>query len=452
MPGSSGPSISSLSSSSSSRGENRFYCPPALRRLQQQQQRKQRSSDDNHRGRADGEFFQNGHLKPVPRKSVASKKEVVALVVAAAIGADGGARAEGGLMEKSVVESENCLVSASVSVTKSNLDRFLESTTPRVPFQFLPKTSMDGWRTCGVDCHPYFVLEDLWESFKQWSAYGAGVPLLLNGSDPVIQYYVPYLSGIQLYVDPSKPYHRKSRRPGEESDSESSRETSSDGSTECTMVTGVNGSMQRNRNYINVENVAVFQNFNGLSVKDNSPSDSSCDEAEVSNPAGHLIFEYLERDQPYSREPLADKIAALASKFPDLKTCRSCDLTSYSWISVAWYPIYRIPTGPTLQNLDACFLTFHFLSTSALSKPADVLQSHKSTTRGIYGGDTSPKLPLPIFGLASYKFKISVWNPSGVEECPKASSLLRAADDWLQLLQVNHPDFIFFVSHSSSWR
>ncbi|KAI4364471.1 hypothetical protein MLD38_020559 [Melastoma candidum] len=406
MPGSSGPSISPLPSSSSSRGENRFYCPPALRRLQQQQ-RKQRSSDDNHRGRPDGELFQNGNHKPFPRKSVASKKEVVALVVALAVGDDGGARADEELVEKRVVESENCSVSVSVSDTESNLDRFLESTIPRVPFQYLRKTSMDGWRTRGGDCRPFFVLEDLWESFKQWSAYGAGVPLLLNGSDSVIQYYVPYLSGIQLYVDPSKPYPRKSRRPGEDSDTESSRETSSDGSTEFKMVRGVNGSMQRNRNYNNGENVAVVQNFNGLSLKDNIPSDSSCDEAEESNPPGHLIFEYLERDQPYSREPLADKIAALASKFPDLKTCRSCDLTSSSWISVAWYPIYRIPTGPTLQNLDACFLTYHSLSTSALSKPADVLQSHKSSTRGIYELRSALKLApffeTPIIGSGDCK-------------------------------------------------
>ncbi|ONM38941.1 hypothetical protein ZEAMMB73_Zm00001d043756 [Zea mays] len=27
------------------------------------------------------------------------------------------------------------------------------------------------------------------------------------------------------------------------------------------------------------------------------------------------------------------------------------------------YPIYRIPTGPTLKDLDACFLTFHCLAT-----------------------------------------------------------------------------------------
>ena len=27
------------------------------------------------------------------------------------------------------------------------------------------------------------------------------------------------------------------------------------------------------------------------------------------------------------------------------------------------YPIYRIPTGPTLKDLDACFLTYHSLHT-----------------------------------------------------------------------------------------
>lgn len=58
-------------------------------------------------------------------------------------------------------------------------------------------------RTQEDELKPYFVLDELWESFKEWSTFGAGVPLLLNGSDSVVQYYVPYLSGIQLYIDPS---------------------------------------------------------------------------------------------------------------------------------------------------------------------------------------------------------------------------------------------------------
>ncbi|XP_020256268.1 uncharacterized protein LOC109833125 [Asparagus officinalis] len=83
-----------------------------------------------------------------------------------------------------------------------NLDRFIESTTPVVPVQYRRKTSVRRWRSSdnGESC-PYFDLKDLWESFKEWSAYGAGVPLILNGNDvAIVQYYVPYLSGIQLYI------------------------------------------------------------------------------------------------------------------------------------------------------------------------------------------------------------------------------------------------------------
>lgn len=69
---------------------------------------------------------------------------------------------------------------------------------------------MRGWKTCDVEYKPYFVLGDLWESFKEWSAYGAGVPLILNNTDCVVQYYVPYLSGIQIYGDSSK-FSQKSR-------------------------------------------------------------------------------------------------------------------------------------------------------------------------------------------------------------------------------------------------
>lgn len=74
------------------------------------------------------------------------------------------------------------------------------------------------------------------------------------------------------------------------------------------------------------------------------------------------------------------------------------------------------------------------------------------SVREVPCADMSFKLPLPTFGLASYKFKVSFWNPNGVYECQKVNSLLRAADNWLRLLQVNHPDFVFFITHNSSWR
>ncbi|KAF2308300.1 hypothetical protein GH714_039924 [Hevea brasiliensis] len=299
------------------------------------------------------------------------------------------------------------------------------------------RTSIMGWRNREAEYYPYYMLGDLWESFKEWSAYGAGVPLLLNGSETVMQYYVPSLSGIQLYIDPSRPCPRL-RRPGEESDAESSRETSSDGSSDYRAERGVNNGAWGSWIQQNITD-ANIQSLNRLSLRNKPVRGSSSDECEISNPTGQLIFEYMEHASPFTREPLADKISDLATQFPELKTYRSCDLSPSSWIAVAWYPIYRIPVGQTLQNLDACFLTFHSLSTPFQSQNTEEMHLHGFSVREVPGADTSFKLPLHTFGLASYKFKVSFWNPNGVYGCPKVNSLLRAADNWLKRLQDSQP-------------
>nr|XP_043613394.1 uncharacterized protein LOC122585329 isoform X2 [Erigeron canadensis] len=275
-----------------------------------------------------------------------------------------------------------------------NLERFLESITPSVAAQLLSKRATNGWRNQNAN-QPYFVLGDLWESFKEWSAYGAGVPLILNDSDSVVQYYVPYLSGIQLYTDPLK--IAKPRQHIEDSDVDSFRDSSSD---------------------------ALQEGF-------------SSDEGESARPQSCLSFEYLERSQPWGREPLTDKILDLARCFPELKSVRSCDLLPSSWLSVAWYPIYRIPMGPTLKDLDACFLTFHSLHTPITGNQCvhPPVVSYPEKTDGV------PKISLPVFGLASYKLKAPLWIN---DERISLSSLLHEADNWLTTLQVNHPDFLFF--------
>ncbi|XP_077215165.1 uncharacterized protein LOC143849761 isoform X2 [Tasmannia lanceolata] len=296
--------------------------------------------------------------------------------------------------------------SSQARIPSGNLDRFLESTTPVVPAQYFSKTSMRGCRNYDdAELNPYFSLGDLWESFKEWSAYGAGVPLLLNGSDSVVQYYVPYLSGIQLYVDSSKPSLR-SRRPGDESD-DSYRDTSSDGSSDCEVErqSKIIAEGVRNQHNLTESNT---QRINRISLRDRTLVGQECfssDDGEVCSPHGHMAFEYLERDPPYSREPLADKISVLACQFPELMTYRSCDLLPASWISVAWYPIYRIPTGPTLRDLEASFLTFHTLSTRFRGSSNVQPQILSSSFRKVSTVDISAKLSLPVFGLASYKFK-----------------------------------------------
>ncbi|KAK6930233.1 Protein of unknown function DUF789 [Dillenia turbinata] len=445
---------SSISRSRGGVGVDRFYNPPPVRRRQQQQQLEQQKQREML------------HNRNIPKQKSSSS------------------------LESNRIESSSSSCSSSPSeltttTSSSNLDRFLEHTNPFVSAQFFSKTRMRELRSGDGEVNPYFVLGDLWESFKEWSVYGAGVPLVLNGSESVIQYYVPYLSGIQLFRDPSMPSLRPSRdaerkpamvnwnvvstlecevlsfqnlvsslvekwRLGEDSDSDSFRETSSDGSSEFDPEQRVNCLVQRTwcqQNLRGLNNLSL----NRVPMGDKPSMGSSSDEGEFCSTQGQLIFEYLERDSPFSREPLADKasiIAVLASQFPELRTCKSCDLTPASWIAVAWYPIYRIPTGPTLQNLDACFLTFHSLSTPL--KGSSMFEHHCFSHKGFPNiHDMSLKLTLPTFGLASYKFKVSVWNPDGTQECQKAASLLQAADNWLRLLQVHLPDYSFFVSRSS---
>ncbi|KAL3510719.1 hypothetical protein ACH5RR_030120 [Cinchona calisaya] len=327
-------------------------------------------------------------------------------------------------------------VSTKASVPACNLERFLQSISPSVTAQYLPKTTMRGWRTCDVEFQPYFVLGDLWDSFKEWSAYGAGVPMILNETDSVVQYYVPYLSGIQLYGDSLKSL-AKSRQLGEDSDGDYFRDSCSDGSSDCEHERGCINYSRQQRNGQTVESpLRINQLYNQLSFQEGSSSD----ESEPGSTQGCLLFEYLERDQPYGREPLADKVSQLALRFPELKTLRSCDLLPSSWISVAWYPIYRIPMGPTLRDLDACFLTFHSLHTSVTgsrSVPAPML-SYPGEMDGV------PKISLPVFGLAHYKFKASLWIPNDGSERQLLNTLLQHAENWLSMLQVSHPDFLFF--------
>ena len=48
-----------------------------------------------------------------------------------------------------------------------------------------------------------FTLDELWRCYDEWSVYGAGVPLALPCvSETIMQYYVPYLSAMQIYLHP----------------------------------------------------------------------------------------------------------------------------------------------------------------------------------------------------------------------------------------------------------
>ncbi|MFS8032821.1 hypothetical protein Hanom_Chr17g01562171 [Helianthus anomalus] len=314
-----------------------------------------------------------------------------------------------------------------------NLERFLESVTPSVPAQHLSKRAVRGWRTSDAECQrqPYFVLGNLWEAFKEWSAYGAGFPLMLDDTDSVIQYYVPYLSGIQIYGDPLKS-STKSSQTAVDSESDSFGDSSSDASSDY------EHEREKESSYLPDSEMCRRMNQLSMNVQHHVLQEGfSSDDGDSVSSEGGLLFEYMERNQPWGREPLADKILDLARRFPELKSIKSCDLLPSSWFSVAWYPIYRIPMGSTKKDLHACFLTFHSLHTPMAGSQCD----HPPVVSYPNGTDGSPVVSLPAFGLASYKFKPQLWVHN---EPQLASDLLQSADSWLAMLRVNHPDYLFF--------
>ncbi|XP_022725546.1 uncharacterized protein LOC111281954 isoform X2 [Durio zibethinus] len=297
------------------RGDDRFYIPVKARKNQnKKQQQKQKQ-----------EIIEEDNEKNCIKSSATSAKSK-------ALASDNNNNKN---PKKTLVSSTipGCEESG---VSRSNLERFLESTRPSVPAQYISKTTMRGWRTCHVEFQPYFTLDDLWESFKEWSAYGAGVPLVLDWSDGVVQYYVPYLSGIQLYGE-SMQDNAKPRLAREESDGDYYKDSSSDGSSDYEIDEGIKFPREQ-CNRFSLTNEIPF-GVSSLSISDENSTlqeGFSSDDRETGNPQSHLLFEFFERDTPYSREPLADKIFDLACKYPGLKTLRSCDLLPKSWISVAW--------------------------------------------------------------------------------------------------------------------
>ena len=69
----------------------------------------------------------------------------------------------------------------------ANIEAFVASSAP--VFSSRAESSRD------------FALSELWDAFTEPSAFGAEVPLRLQDGQPCVsQYYVPFLSGMQLFV------------------------------------------------------------------------------------------------------------------------------------------------------------------------------------------------------------------------------------------------------------
>ncbi|KAH6788923.1 hypothetical protein C2S51_003929 [Perilla frutescens var. frutescens] len=276
---------------------------------------------------------------------------------------------------------------------QTNLECFLDCTTPVVPSQFLSKSEMrrlnrlwHPWEREKVD---YFTLSDLWNSFDEWSACGAGVPVISDDGQKLIQYFVPYLSAIQIFTSHSSANCLRWDRCSSE-----------EGMSEHDSFWHPNGRL------------------------------------------GNLYFQYFEKSSPYGRVPLVDKIGSLVQTYPGLMSLRSVDLSPASWMAVAWYPIYHIPAGRTVKDLQTCFLTYHTLSSSFQDMDLEEEDGENVKRKR----KERESLGLTPFGLATYKLQGDVWASDKMSrDRERLVSLVSVADSWLKQLRVQHHDFSYFM-------
>ncbi|CAA3009924.1 Hypothetical predicted protein [Olea europaea subsp. europaea] len=306
---------------------------------------------------------------------------------------------------------------------QSNLECLLDYTTPSIPSQFLSKSEMRKlnrlWNPLDREKVEYFSLSDLWNTYDEWSAYGAGVPIHLANGQKLVQYYVPYLSAIQIFTSNSSINYSR-----EEAESAcETRDSCSDSLSD------------------EIESVSEkLLTWDGCSSEEGVLEQDSF--WHPNDRLGYLNFEYIDKSSPYGRVPLMAKIRGLGRRYPGLMSLRSVDLSPASWMAVAWYPIYHIPTGRSHKDLSTCFLTFHTLSSTFqdMELEDDPLSTERKKRK------EGERISLPPFGLASYKMFGDVWvSDKNGRDQERLVSLFNIADSWLKQLSVDHHDFKYFA-------
>ena len=124
----------------------------------------------------------------------------------------------------------------------------------------------------------------------------------------------------------------------------------------------------------------------------------------------------------------------------------SSELHPASWLAIAWYPLYCIPGGRPLKDLNACFLTFHSFS-GLLPARGCTLQAGPSedelaqaAARGLPEGGG---LALYPFAYAAYKVSGGVWTDGAVGE-QHLALMSDTAAWWLMRHGATMPDLEFF--------
>ncbi|XWS60759.1 hypothetical protein CRYUN_Cryun07bG0064200 [Craigia yunnanensis] len=333
---------------------------------------------------------------------------------------------------------ESAPSSSSSSSSSSNLRRFLHSVTPNPPSLFLPKSCINDlnslWQPADKENIEYFSLEDLWNCYEEWSAYGVGTKVVLGSGESITQYFAPYLSGIQIYTDKSIPASRSRREDSDAVEVESDSWSDDSGSDKLSRSFSNNSS----------------RTWDAISEDSNLDQNGS---SSMRDKLGYHYLQYFERSSPYVRVPLRDKITEVAQSHPGLMTLKSLDLSPASWMAVAWYPIYHIPSQRNDKDLAACFLTYHTLSLSFQDTEVQYDENNSGIetcySKGKQKVGSSSTNPLSPFGLATYKMQGNLWVNPDTYDHERIINLYSAADSWLKQLNIHHHDFSFFSFHSN---
>ncbi|XP_039019436.1 uncharacterized protein LOC120150906 [Hibiscus syriacus] len=294
---------------------------------------------------------------------------------------------------------------------QSNLQCFLKCTTPS-----LKKRS----KTCNGEAEETnegFKLGELWQCFTEWSAYGVDVPIRLNNGDRVVQYYSPSLSALQLYT--IKPI------------------SSSTGSGQQI------GDDFRGRD--KTKKTSSKHKSSDLASNPTTNDDDSRDIQITMDQCGYLCFQYNETMSPYDRIPFKEKISELSKEYSGLVDLHSKDLSPYSWMAIAWYPVYQVPGATNVRELSACFLTYHPLS--SLSLGSENIRLGPEIVEGKRSGMSRvEEICLPSFAMVTYKMFGTLWMSPGTSDSDTVLCQRNAASYWLEQLLFHHHDFNFFMS------
>ncbi|KAM5566321.1 hypothetical protein ABKV19_014821 [Rosa sericea] len=199
-----------------------------------------------------------------------------------------------------------------------------------------------------------------------------------------------------------------------------------------------------------------FSNTTASTYATSDDSVSTSDHEIEADCLHHLYCQYNETSSPHDRVPFTLKINELAQIYPGLMKFQSLELSPYSWMAVAWYPIYQIPVTRNVKELSACFITYHTLSSfqglqSTISENNDKFQCIDTLGKD-HGGKTLERdeskgeMALPPFAVATYKMHGELWTNPETSDKEKIGFYLNAANSWLKHRKFQHHDFNFFIS------